>query len=253
MIVSTHALLGLLGVSFCAGFIDSIAGGGGLLMVPSLLLAGLPPHLALGTNKLNSTLGTSVAVWNFYRKGKLLLPLILIGIGFTLCGGWIGSQLALSLSSILLAKVLVFMLPIGMAALFLKRSDTKAFTSFKKKDKWLKIPLICFSLGIYDGFFGPGTGSFLALSFYIVLRLGLVESTANAKIFNLASNLGALMGFIVSGKVIYALGFPLAVMGMVGNYLGSHWVIKNGEKIVKKCLFGVLILLMATLVVRYLL
>ena len=119
--VSLHAFLGLLGAAFSAGFVDSIAGGGGLIMLPALLLAGVAPHMALGTNKLNSSLGTSVAVWNFFRKGKLMFPLILIGMGFMLAGGWMGSQLAMQLSDEALAKVLIALLPIGIIATLVRR------------------------------------------------------------------------------------------------------------------------------------
>jgi len=252
MIVSTHAFIGLLGVTFAAGLIDSIAGGGGLLMVPALLLAGIPPHLALGTNKLASVFGTGVAAWNYFRKGKVLLPLIAIGIGFTLIGGWAGSRLALSLNSDVMAKVIVFMLPIGMLALFLRKKHTTELTELRQKDKWLKVPAICLTLGLYDGFFGPGVGSFLALSFYMLLNLSLVRSTANSKVFNLASNFGALIGFIIGGKVSFALGLPLATMSIAGNYVGSHLAIKNGDALIKKCLIGVLGLLMLTLILKYL-
>ncbi len=251
MIVTPLAMAGLLGVSFVAGFVDSIAGGGGLLMVPSLMLSGLSPHWVLGTNKLNSTLGTSIAVWNFYRNGKILAPLVGAGIAFTLFGGWVGARLALSLDSAVLAKVLIFMLPIGMAAVFLRKKGSGPSPAFSLKTHWWKIVLICLSLGIYDGFFGPGAGSFLALLFYGLLHLGLVESTANAKVFNLVSNLGALIGFMIGGKVLYTLGIPLATMGMAGNYIGSRMAIRSGDSLIKKCLFGVLLLLLATLILKH--
>lgn len=221
-------------------------------MVPALLLAGIPPHLTLGTNKLASVFGTGVAAWNYFRKGKVVLPLIAIGIGFTLIGGWAGSRLALSLNNDVMAKAIVFMLPIGMMALFLRKKNTAELTKLRQKDKWLKVPAICLSLGLYDGFFGPGVGSFLALSFYMFLNLNLVRSTANAKVFNLASNLGALIGFIIGGKVSYTLGLPLAVMSMGGNYIGSRMVIQKGDSLIKKCLIGVLGLLMLTLILKYL-
>lgn len=251
MVVSSLAFVGLLGAAFSAGFVDSIAGGGGLIMLPALLLSGLPPKLALGTNKLNSTLGTSMAVWNFYRKGKLMFPLILVGMGFMISGGVLGSRLALSLNEAILAKVIIAMLPIGIIATMMRKKTVIHKNHLTPHDKWLKIPLICLVIGTYDGFFGPGAGSFLAIAFYFFLHLNLIEATANAKVFNLLSNFGALVSFILGGKVIYALGLPLAGMGMLGNYVGSHMVMKKGDGIIKLCLIGVLVLLLTTLIVKY--
>ena len=115
----------------------------------------------------------------------------------------------------------------------------------------MKIPAICFSTGFYDGFFGPGTGSFLIIAFYMFIGLGLVQSSATAKVFNLASNIGALAAFIMGGKVIYMLGIPLAAANILGNYLGSSLAVKKGANTVKFFLLLSLSILMISLIWKY--
>jgi len=250
--LTVSAILILIFISFIAGFVDSIAGGGGLLMLPSLLLSGIPPHLALGTNKFVSTLGTSVSVWNFYRKGKIILKIALIGLIFMLIGGAIGSKLALMLDPNILGKILIAMLPIGMFATLIKKKSTHLFQNLSPSALYIKLPTIATILGIYDGFFGPGTGSFIILAFFIILNMSLVQASAHAKVLNLGSNLGALFFFLLSGKVWFLLGLPLALANMAGNYIGSHMAIKKGDGIVQKVLIAVWALLFLTLAWKYL-
>lgn len=238
-------------ISFAAGFIDSIAGGGGLLMLPSLLIAGLQPQFALGTNKFLSASGTSVAVLNFVRKKKVAFQLALSGIIFALIGGFIGSRIVLLINQQTLGKIIIFLLPIAALFTLYPKKGIKRKESLSKKDLFLKVPLICLIIGFYDGFFGPGTGSFLAISFYAIVGLGLIEATANAKIINLATNLGALISFIIAGKIIYLLAIPLALSNMAGNYLGSHIALTRGEKVIKVFLAIVLIILLITLIWKY--
>lgn len=252
MEISTLTIASLAIVAFMAGFIDSVAGGGGLLMVPAYLLAGLPPHVTLGTNKLVSTCGTSVAVFNFVRKGKTSLKIILSGVLFVLLGAFIGSKTILLVDQDLVGKIIVFLLPVGVVATLYPKKNVARSETLSKIDFYLKIPLIGFIVGFYDGFFGPGTGSFLALSFYVFLKLNLIEATANAKVFNLISNIGALIAFVIGGKVLYTLGLPLAGASMFGNYMGSYLAIKKGEKFIKLFLVIVLAILFVTLVWRFL-
>lgn len=252
MEISALTIVALSFVAFLAGFIDSVAGGGGLLMVPAYLLAGLPPHVTLGTNKFVSSFGTSMAVYNFVRKGKTSLKIILCGVLFVLCGAFIGSKTVLLVNQDLLGKMIVFLLPVGVVATLYPKKKLAHAHNLVKTDFYLKIPLIGLIVGFYDGFFGPGTGSFLALSFYVFLRLNLIEATANAKVFNLISNLGALTAFVIGGKVFYALGIPLAIASMLGNYTGSHLAIKKGEKFIKLFLVIVLAILFVTLVWKFL-
>jgi len=251
MDISIIAIVLLTLASFLAGFIDSIAGGGGLLMIPSYLLAGIPPHSALGTNKFVATVGTSAAVFNFIRKGKISLKTVLIGIAFSLSGAYIGSKTILLFDPTLVGKIVVFLLPIGIVATLIPKKNTIKKENLSKLDFYLKIPLICITIGFYDGFFGPGTGAFLALALNFFIRLNLVEATANAKVFNFFSSFGAFIAFMINGKVIYLLAIPLIVASVFGNYIGSILAIKKGEKFIKGVLIIVFVVLIITLSVKY--
>ncbi|HNY43980.1 MAG: TSUP family transporter [Bacteroidota bacterium] len=236
---------------FVAGFIDSIAGGGGLITLPSLLFAGVPPQFALGTNKMASTLGTGVAVVNFWRNKKINFKLILSGIGFAMLGAFLGSKIILSLDQSVVGKIIIFLLPVAVVAVLLprtKKSDAKALT---KIDYFVIVPIICLVIGFYDGFFGPGTGSFLTLSLFFFTKLKLIEATANAKVFNVMSNVGSLVAFILGGKVLFLLAIPFALSNMLGNFLGSRLAIKSGDRIIKYFLILSLSILLISLVWKY--
>ena len=239
-------------ISFLAGLIDSIAGGGGLLLIPSLLIAGLPPQTALGTNKFAATIGTGTALVNFIRGRKVIWKIAIYGIVFALFGGFAGSKAILSFDNEVVGKVIVFLLPLAaIGALYPKKSLVHEKSNFSKSDLFLKIPLICSSIGFYDGFFGPGTGSFFILAFYLSLGIGLVHASGTAKVFNFLSNLGALVIFLSEKKVVYLLGVPLALANVAGNYVGSHLAIKKGERIVRTFLLISLSVLFVSLIWKY--
>lgn len=243
----------LAGVSFIAGFIDSIAGGGGLVLLPALLLAGIPPQTALGTNKFSSTFGTGVALINFIRKKKVVWHIAAAGVGFTLGGAFFGSKAILCIPNQLVGKIIVLLLPLALLSALLPRRERAAndLEGFSKKSLYLKVPLICGTIGFYDGFFGPGTGSFLIIAFYVWLGINLLQASATAKVFNLASNIGALTIFIMGGKVLFWLGLPLAFANILGNYFGSMLAIKKGVAFVKVFLIISLIILLISLSLKY--
>lgn len=241
----------LAAVSFTAGFIDSIAGGGGLLTLPTFLLAGLPPHNALGTNKFQSTIGTSVAVFNYIRSGRVQLRIIVSGILFILAGSFIGSRMILLFNQAIAGKITIFLLPVGITATLIPKKNGTSGGELTWRELYSAVPVIGFLIGFYDGFFGPGTGAFLALSLHLVLRLNLIDATANAKVFNLLSNIGGLTGFILGGTVLFKLGIPLAGANMLGNYLGSHLAIRKGDGVIRFFLTLVLVILFGTLIWKF--
>ncbi len=251
MTLGIFTIIALAAVTFTAGFIDSIAGGGGLLTLPSFLLAGLPPHYALGTNKFTSTIGTSVAVFNYIRSGKVKFRIIASGIFFVLIGSFIGSRLILHFDQGTAGRIIVFLLPVGITATLFPKKNGITKKELNGLDICLVIPVIGLIIGFYDGFFGPGTGAFLALSFHLFLRLDLIEATANAKVFNLLSNIGALVGFIIGGTVLFKIGIPLAAANMLGNYLGSHLAIRKGDGVIRFFLTLVLLILFGTLIWKF--
>jgi uncharacterized membrane protein YfcA len=230
-----------------AGTVDAIAGGGGLISLPLLVSVGLPPHIALGTNKLQSSVGTLIATYNYFRNGLISFGLVWKGL---ICGGLgaaAGALTAQWLSADFLAKALPFLL----LAIFIYTLYTP---KLGLQDIKQRIPeelfymLFGFGLSFYDGFAGPGTGSFWAIAMVYFLGYNLVKATAYTKLFNLESNLVALTCFILGHNVNYKIGLTMACGQVIGGKLGSHLVIKKGARFVRP-LF--LIVVFATIVVMF--
>ncbi len=220
----TPLTLGLLFAAGClAGFIDSIAGGGGIISVPTLLALGIPPHQALATNKLQSTCGSCTAALNYSHKGLMRPSTLVTGIVFSLVGAVIGSVTVQFFNASFLENLIICMLIV----LFF-------YTAFSPrlgcKETRQKIPAVFFYtlfgllIGFYDGFFGPGTGSFWTISLVVLLGLDLKQATAQTKLFNLSSNVVALSVFICSGLVIWSAGIAMGLGQVVGAFCGSTLV-----------------------------
>lgn len=238
--------------ALAGGLIDAISGGGGLLTIPALLLCGVPPHTALGTNKVSACLGTTVALFNFAANHLVDWRLVACGIGFSLSGSWIGAMLAMHLEAEFLGKVLIALLPFGMLATILpQKKNGNADQEIRGLRFWLLLPLACLCIGMYDGFFGPGTGSFLILALHWVLGMGLVRASATAKAFNLGSNVSGAVSFIWHGVVNWPLALVMGACFMGGNWLGSSLAIRVGARIVRRFLFLSLFLLLSTLIWQY--
>lgn len=236
---------------FLAGFVDSVAGGGGLISVPAMLLCGLPPHIALGTGKFASTLGSLTSLWTFARNHLVVLRIAPAGFLSAFAGGMAGSALAMHLDSAVLGKILIFLLPVGMLiSLFSGRLATEE-GELPERHLWIRVILMGFLIGSYDGFFGPGTGSFFIIAQHLVLRMGLVRASATAKVFNLASNAGAFAVFASGGAALYSLGIPLAAANILGNQLGTRLAIRIGARMVRNFLYIALTLLLISLIYRF--
>ncbi len=235
---------------FFAGLVDSIAGGGGLISLPAYYLAGLSPHAALSTNKFSSTCGTSLSVYKFMKNKKINLKVSFISVLFAFIGSMLGSQLASVLDEVYLRYTLVVALPI-VAFIVLR---TKDFGKEIKNINLSNIKLLVLSattglvIGSYDGFFGPGTGTFLILIYTSVFGFDLITASGSAKIVNLSSNIAALTVGILYGNVIFLIAIPAALSSIAGNYVGASLALKNGSKVIKPVFVGVLILLMVTIV-----
>lgn len=237
---------------FLGGFIDSIAGGGGLITLPAYLLIGVPMHTALASNKFSSTFGTAVSTFNFLRSGKVYLKAVPISVVCALAGSSFGAYIALLTSDEVLRYVLLVLIPIIAVVVLVKKNlgQENRMHTLKPGTILLGAGVAALTIGFYDGFFGPGTGTFLILIFTIFLRFDLVMANGNAKIINLSSNLGSMITFLISGHVLFSLAIPAAIFGILGNIAGSHLAIKIGAKIIKPVLVVVLALLLATLIFR---
>ena len=249
--VSLVAFFFLVFMAFVAGFIDSIAGGGGLIALPATLLVGLPPHHCLGTNKFMASLGTAAACWSYAKSGAIIWRVVFVGIGFSLLGSFLGAKLVLVVDNSVLGKIMLALLPVAALTTFMpirKAFENRAIPFLRL---YIGTPIVCLAIGFYDGFFGPGTGSFLLLGLHFALGMNLVSASATAKPFNLASNLSAMVVFMLNGQVLYSLAIPMAVSNILGNVLGSRLALAKGSPVVRKMLLVSLSLLFATLVWKY--
>ncbi len=226
-------------VALFASAIDAIAGGGGLLVVPTMLLLGMNPLVTLGTNKLQSCFGTATSSYNYFKNGLLKEKNILSLIALSFIGSFIGTLLVSRLSNEFLTSLIPILL-IG-AAIFLivnKRSNVEL-----SKSLMIAFTPLILIIGFYDGFFGPGTGTFFVLTFLIVKQRNLMEATAATKILNFASNFASFLVFQYKGLVIVELALIMAIAQILGAYIGSKLAISNGEKFVRPVIVFISIVL----------
>lgn len=228
---------------FCASFVDAIGGGGGIISVPVYLLAGLPPHLALGTNKMSACLGTVMSTYRYLKAKSVDWGLTVPAIVFALIGSHFGTRLQIAVDEQYLKYMLLAVLPI--VAFFMLRQKKFPEESGLIDPRKQKAIVWASSLviGIYDGFYGPGTGTFLLLIFCNFAKMDLKTASGTVKTVNLSSNLGALATSLMEGTVIVPIGLVAAVFSILGHYLGAGLSIKNGAKIVRPVIFIVLGLL----------
>lgn len=231
---------------FLAGFIDAIAGGGGLISLPAYLLAGLPPHLAIGTNKLSSTIGTSLATAQYARKGYMLWTLALPSIPLSLCGSWIGSHLTLMVPESAFMIVMLIALPLIAGYVFTHKTLSRESEAELTRKTWIVVLSAAFCIGLYDGFYGPGTGTFLMLLLTGMAALTIRQAAGITKVLNLTSNVMALTVFLLNGTVLIPLGLTAALFSMAGNYLGARSFIRKGESIARP----IIILVLAILIIK---
>ncbi|MBW9155008.1 TSUP family transporter [Clostridium tagluense] len=219
---------------FLASFVDSIAGGGGLISVPAFMLAGLPPHMVLGTNKFSATAGSFTSSLGFIKSGKANFKLLKYLIPFTFIGSMLGVKAVLNIDQKFLnTLVLILIMFIGIYTLFSKSLGLQdKFKGLTKKNV-LGGVILALSLGFYDGFFGPGTGSFLVFGFINIFGFNFVSSSANARILNFVSNVTALILFAISGQINYMFGLPVAVFMILGAKMGTRVALNKGSKLIK--------------------
>jgi uncharacterized protein len=233
---------------FIAAAVDSIAGGGGLISLPAIMAVGVPPHLALGTNKFASTCASFTSTLTFAKSKKIYMPLIKYLIPCTLVGASIGVYAALRTDPAVL-QLLILVLIFAVAIYTIIKKDFGSEDRFKSLNK-LNVfygCLFAFALGFYDGFFGPGTGSFLIFLFISVFGFDFTISAGNGKILNFVSNITALVLFALSGNIMYMAGIPMALFMILGARVGTKIAIKNGAKVIKPIFVTIALALTAKL------
>ncbi|MES9962388.1 MAG: TSUP family transporter [Candidatus Sedimenticola sp. 20ELBAFRAG] len=225
-------LLLLFGTGLVAGAVDAIAGGGGLIALPVLLSTGLSPVQALATNKLQGSFGTFSSSLFFIRKKQVDLKQAAFMIACTLIGSMLGTLLVQMIDLSFLTALIPILL-ILVALYFLFTPNLREEQARHRISSALFGATVGFGGGFYDGFFGPGTGSFFLIGFVTLLGYGLIKATAHTKILNFASNIGSLALFIVGGHVVWTLGLTMALGQFIGGRLGAHLAFRKGAKIIR--------------------
>lgn len=235
-----------------AGFVDAIGGGGGLISLPAYMLAGVPAHNAIATNKLSSTCGTALATGRFIKNGLVNFILAIPAVISAIIGSFIGANLSMRISERILSIVLLVILPI-VAFVVLNKKIFKDNGSEKielNKKTVITTIISALVIGMYDGFYGPGTGTFLIIAFTIAANMGMKVANAQAKVINLTTNITSLIVFLLSGKVVIILGVVAAVCNMIGGYIGAGLVMKNSSKIIRPIVILVLIILAINVITK---
>ena len=222
--------------SLLAGFVDAIVGGGGLILLPALIATfpSAPPATLLGTNKAGSVWGTAMATWQYSRRVQIrwhaMLPAALAGFGGAFAGAWAVTALSPDFLRKLLPLVLVFVLGYTLVKKELGRHHTPRYAG---RAEWMAASLIGATIGFYDGFFGPGTGSFFVFLLVRVLGYDFLNASASAKLLNVATNVAALILFSMKGHVWWHFAVPLAIANVLGSVLGTHMALKHGTGFVR--------------------
>ena len=225
---------------FLAGFIDAIAGGGGLISLPAYLIAGLPPHSAIGTNKFSACLGTTVATWHYARCGFIKWRQVAPAVVMALAGSALGARLALMVDSEIFKVIMLVVLPLTACYVLRRRDLGGDRTPFSTSKTSMIASILALLIGIYDGFYGPGTGTFLMLLLTGVAHVSLNEAAGMTKVINLSTNIAAVAVFLYNGVVYFPLAIVAAVFGIAGNYIGAKYFTRKGTGFVKPVIIVVL-------------
>jgi len=248
--VTLQMYLIVLPLAFLAALMDAIAGGGGLISLPAYLAAGLPPVLASGSNKFSAMFGSLTATYRFARSGQLPWVPALLAVAGALPGSYMGAELLKHVSDQWMRTFLLFALPAaGLLLIFgrIGKGEEKPVT----RGMLAICPLIGLTVGFYDGFFGPGTGTILILLFTGLVKMDMVRASGAAKLVNLASNVAAMVSLVIGGKVLFQLAVPAMVCSAVGGYIGAKLALVVGAKLIRMVMVGVLALLLVKLVLDY--
>lgn len=244
MIDSVIPLLAL--TAFFAGLVDAIAGGGGLVTLPALLAAGLPPHIALGTNKGQAVFGAISSAVSFWRRDAITRSRAPLAFACGLGGSLLGALAQLAIDPKILRPLVLGLLVLAAGIVAWPRKVDPA-KHHALPHAVLYGALIALGIGFYDGFFGPGTGTLLIVAFVLVFGEPLTRASANAKVVNLASNVAAVLLFAYRGTILWRISLPMAAANAFGAYVGTHLAVRGGDRFVRVVVLVVVCALVAKL------
>lgn len=230
---------------FFGAFVDSIAGGGGIITIPAYMLAGLPPHIAIGTNKLVASCGSVTASIKYIRSGTVDFSLAVYSMAGAVLGGIMGSKLALYITADALKAVILISLPIVAVFMLIRRDFGQEVRKreYGQKVRAVIALMIGVVIGCYDGIIGAGAGTFMIIAFTGLLGLDLLGSAACSRVSNTSSNVAAMLVFVLNGQVNYAVAAPAVFCSIAGGFLGSRFAVKGGSRNVRKIMMAVMVLM----------
>lgn len=252
MEVTLSMYLIVLPLCFIAAVIDAIGGGGGLISLPTYMVAGLPTALASGSNKLSASFGTLIAAIKFLRSKKVLIVPSLCAVAGAIPGAYLGAELLSRTPENIMRLVILGVIPVMALVLILKRNAPEREHLELTKGKYLLCALTGLLVGLYDGFCGPGTGTLLIMGFTWIVGMDTVTASGSAKIVNLSSNISALISHAINGNILFALAVPAMLCAAAGGYIGSALAIKKGAKFVRIVMMCMMVVLVVKLFIDYL-
>ena len=236
---------------FLAGFVDSIAGGGGLISLPAYMIAGLPAHMAIGTNKVSSSMGGILATIRYGKAGYIKnIPQVLLWVLFAYGGSTLGAKTALLIDDRYFKIIMLIVVPLTAAYVIFRKDALEEKEPLGKIATIIAGSIISFAIGFYDGFYGPGTGTFLILLFVNVVHLKLNEANGAAKTINMVTGIAALVVYLLNGAILLPLGLAAGVFSLLGTYFGTKCFTLKGAKIVKPIMLVVLLIFFVKIIVE---
>ncbi|MCR5481443.1 MAG: TSUP family transporter [Clostridia bacterium] len=230
---------------FLAGLLDAVAGGGALISIPAYLISGVPVHTAIATNKLSASFGAAVSAARFIKNKMVSFKLGIPSVFFAVSGSALGANLSMRMNESVMMKVLLVILPLAAFIVLNKRifHDNLGEKAPTDKKTFIIVMTVAFLIGIYDGFFGPGAGTFTIICLTVFAKMNIKTANAQTKLINLTTTVSALAVFFAGGQVIVTLGIAAGLCNMLGSWIGAGLAMKKGSLIIKPALLIVLLLL----------
>lgn len=237
---------------FLAGFIDAIGGGGGLISIPAYMISGVPVHKAIATNKLSSCMGTGLTTWQYWVNGYIQPKLAMLCLTAALIGSPVGAEIALCIDGDIFKLLMLAILPVTAFYVFKKKEIGKNTEKLSFKKTAAISVAAALAVGMYDGFYGPGTGTFLMLLLTGAAKLDIYTAAGTTKVINLTTNIGSMIIYILNGKVLFLLGLAAGVFNMAGNFLGARFFRDKGSDIVRPIILVVLVMFFIKIIIEIL-